>query len=117
MSDLRCFHLRDSVATEQLGEVLGDLLRSIDAHPGAITLLLSGDLGAGKTTLVRGIARGMGADDTAVASPTFTLRMDHRGETRTLAHIDAWRIGPHDLESIGMDELLAQSGVIAVEWP
>ena len=117
MSDLRCFHLRDSVDTEQLGEVLGDLLRSIDAHPGAITLLLSGDLGAGKTTLVRGIARGMGADDTAVASPTFTLRMDHRGETRTLAHIDAWRIGAHDLESIGMDELLAQSGVIAVEWP
>ncbi len=125
MNHLRCFHLRDTAETEQLGEVLGDLLRSVDAHPGAITLLLSGDLGAGKTTLVRGVARGLGADDTAVASPTFTLRMDHRGESRALAHIDAWRLGPndgpnggpHDLESIGMDELLQQSAVIAVEWP
>ena len=111
------FHLRDREQTEQFGAVLGDLLRSTSAHPGAIVLLLSGDLGAGKTTLVRGLAHGLGADNTAVASPTFTLRMDHRGSERTLAHIDAWRIGPEDLESLGFDELLTAGGVIAIEWP
>ncbi|MEI7876573.1 MAG: tRNA (adenosine(37)-N6)-threonylcarbamoyltransferase complex ATPase subunit type 1 TsaE [Planctomycetota bacterium] len=111
------FHLRDCEQTEQFGSVLGELLRSTSAHPGAIVVLLSGDLGAGKTTLVRGLANGLGADDTSVASPTFTLRMDHRGCDRPLVHIDAWRIGPGDLESIGFDELLAGNAVIAVEWP
>ena len=111
------FHLRDCEQTEQFGSVLGDLLRSTSSHPGAIVVLLSGDLGAGKTTLVRGLANGLGADDTSVASPTFTLRMDHRGCDRLLVHIDAWRIGPGDLESIGFDELLAGNAVIAVEWP
>lgn len=111
------FHLRDCEQTEQFGSVLGDLLRSTSSHPGSIVVLLSGDLGAGKTTLVRGLANGLGADDTSVASPTFTLRMDHRGCDRPLVHIDAWRIGPGDLESIGFDELLAGNAVIAVEWP
>lgn len=111
------FHLRDCEQTEQFGSVLGDLLRSTSSHPGSIVVLLSGDLGAGKTTLVRGLANGLGADETSVASPTFTLRMDHRGCDRPLVHIDAWRIGPGDLESIGFDELLAGNAVIAVEWP
>lgn len=111
------FHLRDCEQTEQFGSVLGDLLRSTSSHPGSIVVLLSGDLGAGKTTLVRGLANGLGADETSVASPTFTLRMDHRGCDRPLVHIDAWRIGPGDLESIGFDELLSGNAVIAVEWP
>lgn len=111
------FHLRDREQTEQFGSVLGDLLSMRDTQRGAIPILLSGELGAGKTTLVRGIALGMGADDGAVASPTFTIRMDHRGTTRPLVHIDAWRIGPDDLESIGFDELLASDAVVAIEWP
>jgi tRNA threonylcarbamoyladenosine biosynthesis protein TsaE len=111
------FHLRDSEETEQFGAVLGDLLRSRSAHPGAVAILLSGELGAGKTTLTRGLARGLGADDTSIASPTFTLRMDHRGGERALAHIDAWRIGSDDLESLGFDELLAGDAVVAIEWP
>ena len=111
------FHLRDREQTQQLGEVLGDLLSDASRHAGAVCVLLSGDLGAGKTTFVRGLARGLGCDEGAVASPTFTLRMDHRGATRALAHLDAWRIGPGDLESIGWDELLAGNAVIALEWP
>lgn len=111
------FHLRDHEETEQFGAVLGDLLRSRDAHPGAIALLLSGELGAGKTTFVRGLSLGLGADPRGVASPTFTLRMDHRGGARPLAHIDAWRIGPDDLESLGFDELLEGDAVVAIEWP
>lgn len=111
------FHLRDGEETEQFGAVLGDLLRSRSAHPGALAILLSGELGAGKTTFTRGLARGLGADDTSVASPTFTLRMDHLGGERPLAHIDAWRIGRDELESLGFDELLAGEAVVAIEWP
>lgn len=110
------FHLRDRESTEQFGEVLGDLLRSTSAHPGAIALLLSGELGAGKTTFVRGLARGLGAEAGAVASPTFTLRMDHAGE-RALIHVDAWRMRDGDAESIGLDEALASGAVVAIEWP
>jgi tRNA threonylcarbamoyladenosine biosynthesis protein TsaE len=111
------FHLRDRDETQQLGEVLGDLLADAVRHAGAVCVLLSGDLGAGKTTFVRGLARGLGCDEGAVASPTFTLRMDHRGSTRALAHIDAWRIGPEDLASIGWDELVEGNPIIALEWP
>ncbi len=111
------FHLSDADETEQFGRVLGDLLASREAHPGSVAVLLSGDLGAGKTTLVRGLAVGLGADATAVASPTFTIRMDHAGAERMLAHIDAWRIGVEDLESIGFDELVEGDAIIAIEWP
>ena len=117
MSDSISFHLRDATETEQFGEQLGELLCSLQAHPAAITLLLSGDLGAGKTTLVRGLARGLGADSESVASPTFTIRMDHTGSTRPLIHIDAWRISASDLHEIGFDELLDTNAVIALEWP
>lgn len=111
------FHLRDAAETEQIGEVLGDLLCDARRHPGPLCLLLSGDLGAGKTTFVRGLARGLGCDERGVASPTFTLRMDHAGATRDLAHIDAWRIGPDDLSSIGWHDLASSHAVVALEWP
>jgi tRNA threonylcarbamoyladenosine biosynthesis protein TsaE len=117
MIDSIAFHLRSAEDTEQFGEQFGALLCSIESHAAAVTLLLSGDLGAGKTTFVRGLARGLGAMNEAVASPTFTIRMDHTGATRSLVHIDAWRIGVHDLEEIGFDEALASNAVIAIEWP
>lgn len=111
------FHLRHAADTEQFGAALGDILRSIESHPGALAVLLAGDLGAGKTTLTRGLAEGLGADAGAVASPTYTIRMDHRGAERPLIHMDAWRIASDDLDSIGWDELLAGSAVLAIEWP
>ncbi len=115
------FHLRDAEETVRLGAALGDLLRSTESHPRALCVLLSGELGAGKTTLARGLAEGLGADASAVASPTFTIRMDHRGETRPLAHLDAWRLEPgcagDELASIGFDELLAGDAIVLVEWP
>ena len=110
------FHLRDQDSTEQLGEVLGDLLRSTSAHPRGVALLLSGELGAGKTTFVRGLARGLGAEAGAVASPTFMLRMDHPGD-RALIHVDAWRMHADDAESIGLDEALSADAIVAIEWP
>ena len=115
------FHLRDADETEQLGFTLGGLLQSLDAHPRAIGVLLSGELGAGKTTFTRGLADGLGADPSAIASPTFTIRMDHRGATRALAHLDAWRLdqasAADELATIGFDELLAGDAVVVVEWP
>lgn len=110
------FHLRGAGETLQLGAVLGDALASEPAPCAPAFVLLSGELGAGKTTFVRGLAEGLGADPAAVASPTFTIRMDHRG-VRPLVHVDAWRIGTEDLESIGFDETGAGDAVVAIEWP
>lgn len=100
---------------ERLGECLA---AGISAEDRAF-LALEGDLGAGKTRLVRGLAAGLGVERDAVSSPTFVLSMEHRLDgNRRLAHLDAWRLRDEsDLDSIGFDELLATSGtIVAVEW-
>lgn len=95
--------------TESLGERLGGCLRAGDV------LALTGDLGAGKTTLVRGIARGLGCPE-PVSSPTFVLMHVYEGRL-ALYHFDAWRLsGPEDLLGIGAEEYLEGEGVAVVEW-
>jgi tRNA threonylcarbamoyladenosine biosynthesis protein TsaE len=86
--------------------------------PGTV-ITLEGDLGAGKTCFVRGLARGLGADPSTVSSPTFVIEHRHPCDVGTLVHIDAYRIrSADDLASIGWDELLASGdAVVAVEWP
>ncbi|HJZ52007.1 MAG TPA: tRNA (adenosine(37)-N6)-threonylcarbamoyltransferase complex ATPase subunit type 1 TsaE [Candidatus Acidoferrales bacterium] len=83
-----------------------------------VLILLSGDLGAGKTTLTKGIAAGLGAareDD--VTSPTFTLIHKYEGSTRVY-HVDLYRIEDlHDLETLGLEDIFAEQAVIIVEWP
>ena len=94
--------------TEALGEELGRRLRSGDL------VLLSGELGAGKTTFVRGVARGAGSAG-PVASPTFQLVRVYPGRVQ-LAHVDLYRIGSTvELRDLGLEELLDQGAVI-VEW-
>ena len=97
-------------ATEALGAGIARLLA-----PGDI-VLLRGDLGAGKTTLVRGAARELGVEG-PVTSPTFTIANAYAGRL-PVAHLDAWRLGDPDDEEIGLAlEAIGHEGVAFIEWP
>ena len=94
----------------------GRKLASVLSPP--LVVLLRGDLGAGKTTLVKGIAEGFGAARAEdVTSPTFTLVHEYRGPTATLYHIDLYRIDTErELETLGLDDLLAPNCILLIEW-
>ena len=80
-------------------------------------LLLSGNLGAGKTAFVRGLAAGLGVDPEEVSSPTFTLVHEYRGGRLTLYHADLSRLDSAATEDLGLEELGVRDGVLAIEWP
>jgi tRNA threonylcarbamoyladenosine biosynthesis protein TsaE len=83
---------------------------------GAI-LLLHGDLGAGKTAFVRGLAMGVGLDEDVVSSPTFTLVHEYRGGRVPLFHADLYRLPDGAaIDDLGFDEALDE-GIVAIEWP
>jgi len=75
---------------------------------------LRGDLGAGKTVFVQGLARGLGSDD-PVTSPTFVIVHQYHGRL-TLFHVDLYRLEGEQVEGLGLDELIAPDTVVAVEW-
>lgn len=96
--------------TEAAGEALAKTL------PEGAVVALYGDLGAGKTAFVRGMARGLGLTD-RVSSPTFTIVNEYLGGERPLFHFDMYRLsGPEELFGVGWDDYLTRGGVIAVEW-
>ena len=101
-----------SEETVQVGRELGARLRA------PVLILLSGELGAGKTTLTKGIVSGVGAArEEEVTSPTFTLVHKYEHGARVY-HVDLYRIGDfHDLETLGLEDVLAEPGVVIVEWP
>jgi tRNA threonylcarbamoyladenosine biosynthesis protein TsaE len=77
-------------------------------------LCLRGELGAGKTTLVQGLAEGLGIPD-LVTSPSFTLIHEHPGPL-PLLHIDLYRLGGSDISDLGLEEIIDGDAVVAVEW-
>jgi len=77
---------------------------------------LRGDLGAGKTCLVRGLANGLGVDPDKVRSPSFTLVNEYSGGRLPLYHIDLFRLAPAALDRLALREYLYGDGVCAVEW-
>ncbi len=96
--------------TEQLGEKIADLLQAGDV------VVLNGDLGVGKTTLTRGLARGLGIKRN-VKSPTFTLIREYKDGRVPLYHMDAYRLESSPDEDLGFDEYFNGDGITIVEWP
>jgi len=98
--------------TIAFGRTLAELL----APPKLV--LLRGDLGAGKTTLVKGIAEAFqAASEEDVTSPTFTLIHEYRGPRATLYHIDLYRVDTQrQLETLGLDDLVAENSILLIEW-
>lgn len=81
-------------------------------------VLLRGDLGAGKTTLVKGIAAGcQAASEDDVTSPTFTLVHEYRGPSSVLYHIDLYRVDTQrELQTLGLDDLMTENSILLIEW-
>jgi 3-hydroxybutyryl-CoA dehydrogenase len=96
--------------TERLGAEL-----AVELVPDGV-LLLSGELGSGKTVLARGVAGALGIDPRQVLSPTFNLIREHRGATGCLVHVDLYRLQPEETAGLGLDEVFAAPGVKVVEW-
>jgi tRNA threonylcarbamoyladenosine biosynthesis protein TsaE len=98
--------------TTAFGRTLTDLL----APPKLV--LLRGDLGAGKTTLIKGIAAAFeAAAEEDVTSPTFTLVHEYRGPRANLYHIDLYRVDtPRELETLGLDDLISENSILLIEW-
>ncbi len=100
---------RSESETERAGARLGVTLKAGDV------VLLYGELGAGKTAFVRGLAEGVGATSAEVSSPTFTLIQEYGGPV-TLYHVDLYRLEPREVDDLGLDELVGGDGVVAIEW-
>lgn len=104
------FRSTSAEQTIAVGEALGRVLREGDV------LVLTGDLGAGKTQLTKGIARGMGVDDD-VTSPTFTIEMVYEGRDLPLYHFDLYRLdSASQLEDTGLFDVLGSDGPCVIEW-
>jgi tRNA threonylcarbamoyladenosine biosynthesis protein TsaE len=103
------------VATSESEQATIDLGASLarSLEPGAV-VLLEGELGAGKTAFVRGLAIGLGAPEDEVSSPTFTLVQEYRGRMPFL-HADLYRVSGAEADELGLDEL-GRDGVVAIEW-
>jgi tRNA threonylcarbamoyladenosine biosynthesis protein TsaE len=106
---------RHTSSEEETQGIARDLAQTLGAGD---VVLLSGELGAGKTAFVRGLASGLGIDPADVTSPTFTLLHEYRGGRLPLYHCDLYRIQATEDEQIGLgleDDSIAQ-GVLAIEW-
>ena len=96
--------------TEKMGEILGQQL------VGGEIVTLDGELGTGKTTFIRGMARGLGIPEAEITSPTFIFLREHRGRL-PMAHLDLYRIdSSNDLPDLGITDYLSSPWVVVIEW-
>ncbi|MHA3065708.1 tRNA (adenosine(37)-N6)-threonylcarbamoyltransferase complex ATPase subunit type 1 TsaE [Lacticaseibacillus saniviri] len=102
--------IQNEAALQQFGKRLADLLQ-----PGDV-LLLDGDLGAGKTSLTKGIAEGLGID-APIKSPTFTIIREYQQGRLPLYHMDIYRLENGGADDLGLEEYFEGDGVSVVEWP
>ena len=109
---MKTFQTHSAEETTELGRQIAAELK-----PGTI-VLLRGDLGAGKTTMVKGIAEGFNAAQAEeVTSPTFTLIHEYRGPQITLYHIDLYRIDTQrELDTLALDDLMTPQSILLIEW-
>jgi tRNA threonylcarbamoyladenosine biosynthesis protein TsaE len=116
--DVRAKDVLREITTQSAEETIafGRTLAELLAPPKLV--LLRGDLGAGKTTLVKGIAAAFeAAAEEDVTSPTFTLVHEYRGPRASLYHIDLYRIDtPRELETLGLDDLRSENSILLIEW-
>jgi len=107
-------NLNGPEATRDLGRRLGQLLR------GGEVVALRGELGAGKTTLVQGLALGLGLEQESVTSPSFVLIANLIGGRLELKHVDLYRLNAEEAVELGLEELMtgpgSETGVTALEW-
>jgi tRNA threonylcarbamoyladenosine biosynthesis protein TsaE len=97
--------------TIELGRTMGLALR------GGELILLDGDLGLGKTVFVKGLAAGIGVAPEDVSSPSFTLVQEYRSGRLPMFHVDLYRVEqPDEVGTLGVEEILAAGGVVAIEW-
>jgi len=109
--------LRAGVITASAEETHALARELAAALPPDATLALHGDLGVGKTTFVQGLARGLGVNE-PVTSPTFNIFTLHRGATRTLVHMDAYRLeSDRQIDALMLEDFLVSPWCLAVEWP
>jgi tRNA threonylcarbamoyladenosine biosynthesis protein TsaE len=108
VAEARTILSRSDAETEAAGAALAATL-----GPGA-RVLLYGELGAGKTAFVRGLASGLGIDPEEVSSPTFTLVQEYQGRI-PLIHVDLYRLASGEVDDLGLDAHAAQ-GILAIEW-
>ena len=107
---MRSWRSRCEADTREIGARL-----AAELEPDGV-LLLTGDLGAGKTVLVQGLAAELEIDPREVQSPTFTVVREHHGGRLPLLHVDLYRLEPEEAAALGIEELLAGPGIKAVEW-
>lgn len=107
---MESLELNSDEQMQNLGKAIGNSSKGHDL------LLLTGDLGAGKTTLTKGIAKALGIRR-PVKSPTFTIVREYREGKMPLFHMDMYRLEDGDLSSIDMPGYLSESGLVVIEWP
>lgn len=102
--------INSDLKMQQLGQTIGPLLAENSL------ILLKGDLGAGKTTFTKGLAKSLGVKQ-PVKSPTFTIVREYQGSTMPVFHMDMYRLEDGDTSSIDLDDYLSRNGVTLIEWP